>query len=148
MRYLFAYCLKGWAFCQGFGGLMLVAITLATSERPWHQEEISIGLVLLATSQVLWWIGQRVTKSADQKAYARDQHRILRLAREKGGNLTVIEAATDGRMTAEKAEEILRELAVQGHAEVRVTDSGVMVYHFLEISRWDEKQWARPVDEL
>ena len=48
----------------------------------------------------------------------------------------------------EKAEEILRELAARGHVEVRVSDSGLMVYHFPEIERWDEKHWAKPVDEL
>ncbi len=51
-------------------------------------------------------------------------------------------------MTVEKAEEILRDLAVRGHAEVRVSESGMIVYHFLEIERQDEKSRARPVDEL
>ena len=48
----------------------------------------------------------------------------------------------------EKAEEILRELAVRGHAEMRVSESGLVVYHFPEIEHWDERHWARPVDEL
>lgn len=33
-------------------------------------------------------------------------------------------------MTVEKAEEILRELAARGHAEVRVSESGLIVYYF------------------
>ena len=60
----------------------------------------------------------------------------------------VLEAATDGRMTVDTAEEILRELAARGHAEVRVSESGLLVYHLSEIERAEEKDRARPVDEL
>ena len=54
----------------------------------------------------------------------------------------------DTRITVEKTEEILRELTISGHAEMRISDSGMVVYHFPEIERWDEKHRARPVDEL
>ncbi len=148
MRYLFGYLLKGLAALQGFGGLMVAGIAVATKSNPWNHKELSIGLVLLATAQLVWWAGRLVHRSADRKQHGKDQHRLLRLAREKGGNLTVLEAATDGRLTVEKSEEILRELAARGHAEVRVSDSGLLVYHFPEIVRWDEKHWAKPVDEL
>jgi hypothetical protein len=154
MRYLFAYGLIGMAALQGFGGLMVVLFALA-SHQPWVNgstpsmlEPLSVGLVLIVTSQLIWWAGRQVKKSADKKTYARDQHRILRLAREKGGSLTVLEAATESKMTVEKTEEILRELTISGHTEMRISDSGMVVYHFLEIERWDEKHWARPVDEL
>ena len=58
------------------------------------------------------------------------------------------EAAMGTRITVEKTEEILRELTISGHAEMRISDSGLVVYHFPEIERWDEKYRARPVDEL
>ena len=148
MRYLLGYTLKGLAALQIFGGVLTVAIIFAVEDNPWHNEGFSIGLVLVATAQLIWWAGRLVHRSADRKRYAQLQHRLLRLARKKGGSLTVLEAATDCRMTVEKAEEILRELAVRGHAEVRVSDSGLMVYKFPEIERSHEKDWARPVDEL
>ena len=147
MRYLFGYLLKGYAGIQGFGGL-ITAVIAVTGRDPWNTEQLSIGLLLVATAQLIWWAGILVHRSADRKRYAQYQHRLLKLAREKGGSLTVLEAATDARMTAEKAEEILRELAVRGHAEVRISDSGLIVYHFPEILRWEEKHWAKPVDEL
>ena len=148
MRYLLGYSLKGLAALQIFGGVLTVAIIFAVEDNPWHNEGFSVGLVLVATAQLIWWAGRLVHRSADRKRYAQLQHRLLRLARKKGGSLTVLEAATDCRMTVEKAEEILRELAVRGHAEVRVSDSGLMVYKFPEIERSHEKDWARPVDEL
>ena len=147
MRYLFGYLLKGYAAFQGFGGL-IASVVAVTGRGPWDTKTLSVGLLLVATAQLIWWAGSLVHRSADRRRYAQYQHRLLRLAREKEGCLTVLEAATDGRMTVEKAEEILRELAARGHAEVRISDSGLIVYHFLEILRWEEKQWAKPVDEL
>ena len=155
MRYLFAYGLKGVAALQGFAGTMVVLMALVEYS-PWNDtrwtqdflETFSAGLGLIVTSQLIWWAGRKVYQSADRKSYARDQNRILRMARQKGGNLTVLEVATDLRLTVEKSEEILRELAISGHVEMRISDSGMVVYHFPEIERWDEKHWARPVDEL
>ena len=154
MRYLFAYGLIGMATLMGFCGLMLVLMVLiqhlpwADGTNPFMHEELSGGLVLIIISQLIWWAGRRVKRSGDKKAHAKNQHRILRLARDKGGSLTVTEAAMDTRITVEKTEEILRELTISGHAEMRISDSGMVVYHFPEIERWDEKHRARPVDEL
>lgn len=152
MRYLFAYGLIGMAALIGFCGLMLVFMVLI-EHPPWATgttsfEKLSGGLALIVFSQLIWWAGRRVKRSGDKKAHAKNQHRILRLAREKGGSLTVTEAAMDTRITVEKTEEILRELTISGHAEMRISDSGLVVYHFPEIEHWDEKNRARPVDEL
>ncbi len=152
MRYLFAYGLIGMAALIGFCGLMLVFMVLI-EHPPWASgttsfEKLSGGLALIVFSQLIWWAGRRVKRSGDKKAHAKNQHRILRLAREKGGSLTVTEAAMDTRITVEKTEEILRELTISGHAEMRISDSGLVVYHFPEIEHWDEKNRARPVDEL
>jgi hypothetical protein len=152
MRYLFAYGLIGMAALLGFCGFMLVLMALI-EHPPWATgttsfEKLSGGLALIVFSQLIWWAGRRVKRSGDKKAHAKNQHRILRLAREKGGNLTVTEAAMDTRITVEKTEEILRELTISGHAEMRISDSGLVVYHFPEIEHWDEKNRARPVDEL
>ena len=154
MRYLFAYGLIGMAALMGFCGLMLVLMVLIKyspwidGTTPFMHEAFSGGLCLIVFSQIIWWAGRRVKRSGDKKAHAKNQHRILRLARQKGGSLTVIEAAMDTRITVEKTEEILRELTISGHAEMRISDSGMVVYHFPEIEHWDEKYRARPVDEL
>ena len=154
MRYLFAYGLIGMAVLTGFGGLMLVLTVLiqyppwVDGTNPFMHGKLSGGLAFIVFSQLMWWAGRRVKRSGDKKAHAKNQHRILRLAREKGGSLTVTETAMDTRITVEKTEEILRELTISGHAEMRISDSGLVVYHFPEIERWEEKYRARPVDEL
>ena len=147
MRYLMAYGMKGFGGMMGLGGLIVTTMGIVEY---WSKgaEPLIVGLSLLVFSQMLWWGGNRFKKSADGRAYARDQHRILRLAREKEGSITVLEAATEIRMTVDKAEEILRDLAARGHAEMRISDSGMIVYHFPEIERWEERHWAKRVDDL
>jgi hypothetical protein len=144
MRYLTAYGMKAFGLMMGLGGLITASVGAVQQDL----EPVSVGLSLLVFSQVMWWGGSRFKKSADGRAYARDQQRILRLAREKDGSVTVLEAATEIRMTVDKAEEILRDLAVRGHAEMRISESGMIVYYFPEIERWEERHWAKRVDDL
>ena len=145
MRYLFGYTLKGFAVLQVLAGLVLIVVS---GVEGWDLHKLCGGLFFSAFSQLFWIAGRLVHRSAERKRHAQYQHRLLKLAREKGGSLTVLEAATDSRITVEKSEEILRELAARGHVEVRVSESGLLVYHFPEIERWDEKHWAKPVEEL
>jgi len=148
MQYLFGYLFKGVGALECLGGLIMIAIALTHLTQGWDLQALSVGLFLVATAQLFWFAGHLLHRSADRRRYANDQNRLLRLARNKGGSLTVLEAATDGRMTVDTAEEILRELAARGHAEVRVSDSGLLVYRITEIERIEEKDQARPMDEL
>jgi len=146
VRYLFAYSTKGISAIVGFVGL--IAAGHGLTENPMDMENVVAGLSMLAGGQLGFWAGHLIQKSADRKRSAKDQNRLLRLARSKGGILTVLEAATDLRLTVDKTEEMMRELAARGHAEMRVSESGLIVYHFAEIELESEKFGARPVDEL
>ncbi len=149
MRYALAFVLKATAILFGLGGLMGPVFSgFQPSGFRLAPLDFSMGLVVVAIALVFWLAGCRVHASAERKRYAQYQHRLLRLAREKGGSLTVLEAATDGSMTVEKAAEILGDLAVGGSAEVRVSESGLVVYHFPEVERGAEKYRAKPVDDL
>ena len=102
MRYLIGYSLKGLAIMQGVTGLFLAIHSIVEG---WDLKPLCFALGLVATAQIIWWGGRLVHRSADRRRYARDQHRLIRLARERGGSLTVLEAAADCRMMVEKAEE-------------------------------------------
>ncbi len=145
MRYVLGHFLKAAAILCLFAAI--VPFVMSIVERSFHPEAL-LFILSLTGAVVFRLAGRRAHESADLKRYAQYQHRLLRLAREKGGSLTVLEAATDGRMTVEKADEILRILGEKGSAEVRVSDSGLVVYHFPDIERGEEKHRARPVDEL
>ena len=144
MRYMFAYSTKGFGALMGLGGLITTVVGFSQGDR----DLITVGLCLLVFAQFTYWTGHRIQKSADRRGDEKDQNRLLRLARDRGGSLSVIEAATDLRLTVDKTETMLRELAARGYAEVRVSESGLLVYHFHEIERADEKHHAKPVDEL
>ena len=146
VRYVLAYSIKFIAFWTAFGGLIVAVSGLTQDQMDFH--ELSIGLALLASGQFGFWCGHLIHKSANRKRDAKDQNRLLRLARNRGGSLTVLEAATDLKLPVDKTEDMMRELAARGHAEVRVSESGLLVYHFAEIEFASEKSDARPVDEL
>lgn len=149
MRYAFSVLLKATAILFVFGGLMGIVFSgFHSSGFSLDPLDFFVGIAVIALALVLWLAARSVHMSAEHRRYAQYQHRLLRLAREKGGSLTVLEAATDGRMTVGKAEEILGALAVGGSAEVRVSESGLVVYHFPEIEHGSEKCRAKPVDDL
>jgi hypothetical protein len=110
MRYLFGYTLKGFAVLQALIGMTITSAygwKFLTDESHFHDlQRLCAGLALTVCAQLFWTAGRLVHGSADRKRYAQYQHRLLKLAREKGGNLTVLEAATDARITVEKSEEI------------------------------------------
>lgn len=70
---------------------------------------------------------------------------ILRLARERGGKLTVVEVATELGVAMEGAKEALDGLLLREHADLELTDSGVTVYHFYDVRHLDDKHTARGI---
>ncbi len=70
---------------------------------------------------------------------------ILQLAQRKGGKLTVVEVAAETGLDAPTADAALRALAIQGVAEVEVTDSGMLVYAFYDIQKLPEKSTSRNI---
>ncbi len=149
MRFALAFVLRATAILFALGGLMGPVFSgFQPTGFRLDPFDFALGLGVVGTALVFWLAGRRVHTSAERKRYAQYQHRLLGLAFEKGGSLTVLEAATDGKMTVEKAAEILSALAVGGSAEVRVSESGLVVYHFPEIELGAEKYRAKPVDDL
>ncbi|OJJ19987.1 hypothetical protein BKI52_16045 [marine bacterium AO1-C] len=61
-----------------------------------------------------------------------DDSMILRLAKRKGGKLTVAELSRQTSLTPEQAKERLEKFHLKGKTELHVTDDGVIVYEFIE----------------
>lgn len=70
---------------------------------------------------------------------------ILRLAGEHGGRLTAVEVATHLAITPEEAGEALAGLTTRGHAEIEVTDAGLLVYNFYDVRHLGGKSSAKGV---
>lgn len=101
----------------------------------------AVGAGLLARS----YLGERARLSG-RKAQLREQTlgaEILRLAGEHGGRLTAVEVATHLALTPEAAKEALDALTVRGHADLEVTEAGVLVYSFYDVRHLGGKSSAK-----
>jgi hypothetical protein len=86
------------------------------------------------------------SRLSGRKALLRQQTleaEILRLAAERGGKLTAVEVATELALTAEAAKEALDALMLREHADLEVTDAGVLVYTFYDIRHLDGKHSSK-----
>lgn len=71
---------------------------------------------------------------------------VVRLAARRGGKLTALEAVSDLALDLPEAEQLLKEIAVDGIAEVELGESGTIVYNFRDLATLDgEKASAKGV---
>lgn len=70
---------------------------------------------------------------------------VLRLAAEHRGRLTAVEVATLLAVTPESATETLNALAAREHAELEITDAGLIVYNFHDVRHLGDKHSARGI---
>ncbi|MDH4128251.1 MAG: hypothetical protein OEV44_05820 [Spirochaetota bacterium] len=75
------------------------------------------------------------------------EKQILKLAQAKGGVLTVNEVVVGTSLSLEEAEKCLNFFASKGHAEMNVTDSGVIVYEFYGIMPSKKHEKTYPKDD-
>ena len=109
-------------------------------------EPFAIGVTQVIFGSLLWILAKKLDAAAHLVRYRRQQSRVVRLARQRGGHLTVTETAADTGLTVEEASEILKRLADGGFVEVEITDSGLIVYRFPEVLFAHEKQWSRGIE--
>ncbi len=109
-------------------------------------EPFAIGVTQVIFGSLLWILAKKLDAAAHLVRYRRQQNRVVRLARQRGGRLTVTETAADTGLTVEEASEILKRLADGGFVEVEITDSGLIVYRFPEVLFAHEKHWSRGVE--
>ena len=131
----------------GIPGLIAMGAGLAQLlENQQDFDALSVGAALVIIGAILWKGSQRLEQAAQLVGYRRTQNKVIQLARQKGGRLTVTETAADSGIVIEEAERILKGLADQGYVELEVTESGMMVYRFPEVLFAHEKQWSRSID--
>jgi hypothetical protein len=70
---------------------------------------------------------------------------ILKLAQRLGGRLTVADVALGTGLTLQASEVSLNELVRRGYAELRVSHSGVLVYHCFPLADGRDKGQAERV---
>lgn len=70
---------------------------------------------------------------------------LVKLAAERGGKLTVVEAVAATGLRAPQVDEAFRSLTEQGVADIDVTDSGMLVYRFPDVQLMGEKGGSKPI---
>lgn len=70
---------------------------------------------------------------------------ILRLAARHDGKLTAVEVASEMALAPEAAKDALDALAVREHADLEITESGVIVYSFHDVRHLNQKSRAKGV---
>ncbi|HAS45175.1 MAG TPA: hypothetical protein DCS93_32125 [Microscillaceae bacterium] len=101
------------------------------------------GLVPVIGGAVVAFLGvrklmrpSRSLPAANQRgqipSFEMDDSMILRLAKRKGGKLTVAELARQTSLTNEQAKARLEQFHLKGKTELHVTDDGIIVYEFIE----------------
>ncbi len=65
------------------------------------------------------------------------QEQIIKLAYRKGGLLTVTDTVAETGLSFKKAEKVLNGMVDFSRVNMRVSDSGIMVYEFVEILHKD-----------
>ena len=150
---LWALCLKILAVPTlplGLGFTLYGLFEIVTGSAPYSDVDIMpfvVGISFFAFGSLLWVLSEKLEESARLVRYRWQQNRVVRLAQQRGGRLTVTEAAAEVGFAIEEVEEILNHMADGGFVEVEITDSGMMVYRFPEVLHAHEKDRSRGVED-
>lgn len=70
---------------------------------------------------------------------------ILKLAEKNNAKLTVLEVVKELSVESNVAQEILDAFVAKNFAEIELTESGIIVYSFVDIQRLNEKEFSKGV---
>lgn len=92
---------------------------------------------------------QRAIEYYKKYTRAAREKEIIRLAQQKGGRVTIPEIVAETSMDAAEAEEIINDLIVKRFADMKMLDSGALVYEFFEMVHTNElEERIHPVEPL
>ena len=111
-----------------------------------RQSPLVVGVFFVIFGSLLWVLSKKLEESAQLVRYRWQQNRVVRLAQQRGGRLTITEAAAEVGLAIEEVDEILKRMADSGFVEVEITDSGMIVYRFPEVLYAHEKDRSRGVE--
>ncbi|GBC62943.1 hypothetical protein DENIS_3927 [Desulfonema ishimotonii] len=137
--------ISGWGV-NLFTGMAAAALSLATVSVAWliHRPLTGAGMLAAVVAVIFGarkYLARKAARDRDKNLNAD----ILRLARDKGGKLTVVEVMMALRLDADPAKNALDAFVHQGVAQIEVSESGVLVYAFYDIRHLDEKSSAKGV---
>jgi hypothetical protein len=90
---------------------------------------------ILGVLPLLSAAGKAIKLQAKMRRYRAERPRqlektVLRLARELGGTVTVVQIASAGGLSLEEAQTTLDSMTAKGYVAQNITDAGVIEYEF------------------
>ncbi len=117
----------------GVGMAALAAIMISVGFIEFELVVVAVGSVIGAGGTASFWWGMKAKQELGRVLAARTQRRVLVLATEKGGVLTVTEVAASLNMSLDRAEELMNSMDDGFRVRSDVTDHGIFVYEFPEV---------------
>jgi hypothetical protein len=123
-----------------FGLFMLLGFFASTSPATFIVNMMMLLLMVVAPIVVgsllirnHFLSNRKISEESRKNILASREKEVLRLAKEKGGELTVPEIVSETSMNTEEADEIMRELVVKRYVDMKITNQGTVVYEFFEL---------------
>ena len=117
----------------GVGLVLFAALMVSIGVVELAGEAIAMGSVFGVTGATSIWWGLKAREDRRREIMTRLQRKVLLLATEKGGTLTVTEVAASLNMSLSAAEEVLDRMDDGLRVRSDVTDQGIIVYEFPEL---------------
>jgi predicted RNA-binding Zn-ribbon protein involved in translation (DUF1610 family) len=126
---------RGGLFRRIFGvglvllGTIMVVVGIAEAEAV----AVGVGSVVGATGTGAFWWGLKGLNDRRKALMQRLQQKILRLATQRGGTLTVTEVASDMNLSLPAAEKVLVSMDDGFRVRSEISKDGVLYYEFPEV---------------
>lgn len=117
----------------GVGMVLGAALLISIGFVEFELAAVAVGSVLGAGGTGTIWWGIKARQDRRRALMARLQRRVLLLATEKGGTLTVTEVAASLNLSLSAAESVLEGMDDGLRVRSDVTNQGIIVYEFPEV---------------
>ena len=117
----------------GVAMVLFAALLISIGVVEFEMAAIAVGSVVGAAGTVTIWWGLKARQARRQALMTRLQRRVLLLATEKEGMLTVTEVAASLNLSLSAAEGVLDGMDDGLRVRSDVTDEGIIVYEFPEL---------------
>jgi predicted RNA-binding Zn-ribbon protein involved in translation (DUF1610 family) len=117
----------------GVGMALFAGLLISIGFIEFEMAAVAVGSVVGAGGTSMFWWGVKAQQERRRAVMAGLQKKVLGLATEKGGTLTVTEVAASMNLSLPAAEKILDEMDDGFRVRSDVTDQGIIVYEFPEV---------------
>jgi hypothetical protein len=117
----------------GVGLVILATIMVVVGIAETEAVVVGIGSVIGATGTGAFWWGLKGLNERRKALMQRLQQRVLRLATQRGGTLTVTDVASDMNLSLPAAEKVLVSMEDGFRVRSEISKDGVLFYEFPEV---------------